>query len=900
MNKQNRVSIWRTGVAVCFLLWMSFFQPVSTAADEKDLRFENLEFDSNGNLLMTTYDKKAGSNVRYKTIGWTVKRLPEDVSSTQRTRIKLVQNGESRTDPYRPGYVYTDFKCDRMLIFAKIGATSEEWQKELYQNGGMVYLDAIMTVVENGKQMGYLDENGVLHGEVYTSANGIMHARDWADPQGLLTHYNKAVYVPPVPDLFPPKYGEDHKEMMKLCYGKTECEAKNTVRIQAIPLQEPQYDVTKGIPTGEHVVVNGELQKYYYECELAHYYGTVSVPVDIEVTYTYVIQEEDGPVSGTYSCQYTYNAVRPYSYYRIEQLDVFELDRVFVKNDALPASPLQFTDMYEMTLQLERNRDIYMKIPSCQTSVYGGDISDGVGISSERLAEIAEAAAGNVWVRNDEWIIDGELILDGSFAQCRTREPVRQQGERLHSLIGKQATIPHTKQNGHYETYAQAFYRNTSDLRTERQDIKHVNEVVVHTPVVCKGGITDDIAHNQQIVPTRYLSLVLGRNFTVGISTVGQHKDQPGYGIRDYDIFVMRRQISFPFEVYDGVVRYAKNTWIELPSEGKSFYLPVGVHEGDYLIRYRTIAKNAESGSGCIDKNGYLANEELPEYGAYDELKVTIVGRMYDLAISDIVDYPRWKHVFYKPDGRKRCFAYWVGRKNLEGDLAVERKTDGIFPILAGDHMINPTAGAVGLGYRVKLQVKTIGDMRGREDHIVLIPTYYLISRDGTQRRQVRIYRKQDLSEVYQILTLSEKNRLFIPVETRNVADPLLCAQSVQLWEGEYQLSADSKLVDAAIDLNSYIQKRGGRISMADPVFLKDGYLMVQFEVQSVASFVPHLSYINSANAQGGYCNMWKLQGFEYLRKDRHGNRFCFTDGDCLLFDVRHTLYRDYESWGTH
>ena len=81
--------------------------------------------------------------------------------------------------------------------------------------------------------------------------------------------------------------------------------------------------------------------------------------------------------------------------------------------------------------------------------------------------------------------------------------------------------------------------------------IKNVNPVVVHTPVVCKGGITDDIAHNQQVIPTAHFSLVLGRNFTVGVSTVGTHKDQKGYGTRDYEKYTALRQIRFPFEVYD-------------------------------------------------------------------------------------------------------------------------------------------------------------------------------------------------------------------------------------------------------------------------------------------------------------------------------------------------------------
>ena len=133
----------------------------------------------------------------------------------------------------------------------------------------------------------------------------------------------------------------------------------------------------------------------------------------------------------------------------------------------------------------------------------------------------------------------------------------------------------------------------------------------------------------------------------------------------------------------------------------------------------------------------------------------------------------------------------------------------------------------------MKMKRKTIGDMRGTDDCIALIPTYYYISRDGSRRQQVRLYRKNDLSEIYVPLVLTASDRSFLPVETRNVSDPVLRAQSVQVWDGEYQLSPDLYPVDAGIDLDSYIRQHGGRIGQRDPVFLRDGYLLVRFEVRS-------------------------------------------------------------------
>lgn len=900
MNKQHPAFAWRRTALLLLLLSTCLLRSLTVAADETDLYHESLKFDSNGNLLMTTRDKKADSLVRYRTIGWVVKRTPQATGSTTSIRLKLEQNGASHADPTDPNYIFTYFKCDHSLIFEKIGMASADWQRSLYQNGGTVYLDAIMTVVENGRALGYMDASGILHGEVYTTASGIMNARPWADPEALRTHYNKAVLFPAIKELFTPEEGKDEKERLRISYGQEFCQMSNYVSVRAAPKEDPAFEVAKGIPTGEDVFASGKLQKYYYQGALTHYYGTVPVPVEIAVTYTYTVETEEGIKTESFTSNSTYYVNREYSYYRFDELKLCTLKRIFVENEALPVLPLELADLYTANVVLERNRGSYMEIPSYHTSVYGGDLSSGFGISGEQLEGIAQQTAGEVKVRNDLFVIDGETILDGSFTYAHAPEPNQPRGARLLPFQSNDLTIPHTKRNSTYDTYAVAEYRDMFRPRVEQQEVQHVNSVVVHTPVVCKGGITDDTRHNQQFIPTKHFSLVLGRSFAVGISTVGTHKDQKGYGTRDYQKYTQLRQIRFPFEVYAGDVHYEKDTWIDLMAGDKLFYLPVGVHEGDYKIRYRTIAKNAAAQRGGIDCNGYLANLELKDYGAYDELTVTVIGRMYDFVVTDIVDYPRWRSVFYGPDGSKRSFAFWVGRNNLEGEESPQRKTEGILPILPGDHPFNQSARAVGLGYQVKLQLKTIGDMRGGDDMISLVPTYYYISRDGSRRQRVRLYRKKDLSEVYAPLTLTSSSRRFLSVQTRNVSDPLLRAQSVQVWDGTYQLSPDLCLVDAEVDLDSYIRQHGGRIGQRDPVFLREGYLLVQFEIYSYKSGTVHLSYVNRGNSDKGYCNMWRLQGFVNDRADVFGNHFSFVDGDCLLFDTKYMLHSDYESWGTH
>lgn len=901
MRKQYAKVMGFAGAWSLLFIFLCLCQPLSLSADTggADDYHESLMFDSQGNLLMTTRDKKAAGNTRYKTLGWLVKRVSGEAGANQTIRLKLEEDGAPFPDPGDPDYIFTHFKCAKEIIFSKIGAVSTDWQMDLYQNGGTLYLDAIMTVVENGRQMGGMDESGRLYGEVYTTSEGIINARAWTDPQALLTHYNKKVYFPPIPGMLTPIIGLNRSDKISFQYGEEERERVNAVMIQSAKKEQPQFDVSKGIPTGEQVFLGGKMQKYYYRGVLTHYYGYTAVPVEIAVTYSYPVETKEGISTAFFTSSFTYYVNRHYSYYRIDELELHTIQNISVSHGILKESPVEFQDLYAARVTLEQNRDSYMEIPAFHASAFGGDIGNG-GISAEELQAIAEAAAGEVRVRNDAFIIDGEIILDGSIMEGETRELIRQKGERLLEFNSGYFTIPHTKQNGIYEGRASAYYADALGKGGKEHEVSRVNDAVVHTPVVCKGGITDDIAHNQQITPTCWCSLILGRVFTVGISTMGSHKDQIGYGTRDYEKYVRLRQVQFPFEVYDGDIHYEAGVWIDLPPEQKEFYLPVGVHEGDYRIRYRTIAKNSGAKEGGIDCNEYLANLLLANYGAYDELTVTVLGRMYDLAITDIVDYPRWRSVFYRENGEKKSYAYWIGRKNLDGEVAAGRTSDGIFPILQGDHPYNPAARAAGLGYRIKLQLKTIGDMRGSDDTVALIPTYYYVSRDGSEREKVRLYQKEDLSEVYKVLILTADKRSFIASENRNVADAIVRAQSVQVWNGEYQLSPDLYLVNADVDLDTYVRLHGGRIRQSDPVFKRDGYLLVQFEVRSYPSGEAHLSYINQANSSRGYCNMWSLQGFCYARSDCFGNTFSFSDGDCLLFDTKYSLQTDYESWGTH
>ena len=91
--------------------------------------------------------------------------------------------------------------------------------QELYTNGGTVYLDGIMTVVQNGVKQGSMSEGGALSGEVYTTYSGIAGARNWRDKEGLKSHFDKSVYFPANPGMIEALWRARNMEVVTVTSG---------------------------------------------------------------------------------------------------------------------------------------------------------------------------------------------------------------------------------------------------------------------------------------------------------------------------------------------------------------------------------------------------------------------------------------------------------------------------------------------------------------------------------------------------------------------------------------------------------------------------------------------------------------------------------------------------------
>lgn len=855
-------------------------------AEASELYRERLEFDEEGNLWMTTHDKIATSSVRYRTIGFTIKREEKAISETQAVRVKLEETKESLPDPQNRDYCYSYFCIRKETIFQKIMLCSGEWADLLYRNGGTVYLDAIMIVVENGVEKGSMQYDGTFSGQVYETYAGIANAKNWADKEALQTHFNKEVDFPGNPDLIE-REPEVIEERELLTNGSL-VQKEDLPEWNRLTLSSEEYEVSEAIPSGEMVQADGTIQKLYYQAEFEHIWGTYTFPIDASVSYT--LSWNDGAAhEENITILDFYEVKREYSYWKVKEVSVYYLDYVCVNNTALQEQK-RIISTYRPEIMILTEQEAYVELPSLEVSVEGGVLDGGSHcpvIPYGAVQGKVEEAVAQIKVNNDGFSLDGISYLESGWQEKETKPPSAldsEQGIVLTQSIGK---IPPQRTNGSYPSVVSAVYQEVDGEEVETSEVNEVNAIEVHTPVVCQASISDAKKWNQQVNPTQYPSLILGKEFTIELSAEGKHISQKGYGKRDYAAYVKEYRVKFPFDVVYAGEKIKKNKWISLKKSRATFLLPVDAEEKDETISIRSVAINHDK---TYEAEKY-ANLNRENTIAEAELTVGVIGRMYGFKITNVIDYPRWQSVFWNvAQGKRTDVSYYAGLRDENGELL--RKKDSIYvvPMLRGSHPYNSNAGPVGLGYRVEFSFRTIGHRSDAKMGITLKPTYYYVEKDGTGRRQVRLYEKAALEEFetpFTLVAATGKN----DTETSN---------AVCDWEGSCRIPADICIAPADTDIKDYIKKKGGRISTQDAIWQKGGYLIVNVDITSFYGKKVNLNYRNQKNEQDGYCNMWKTEAFQTSRVDSVGTKFSFQRGDVFVFDCSNSIQKDYDTYGTH
>ena len=259
-----------------------------------------------------------------------------------------------------------------------------------------------------------------------------------------------------------------------------------------------------------------------------------------------------------------------------------------------------------------------------------------------------------------------------------------------------------------------------------------INDVTIHTPVICEPIINSDNDKWVQLInPTEEaFHIVLDpdtnlNDFTVKISNSLHHSNRLGYYLRDFSKSyidpdnvsyiakkkgIIRNEMLLPFDVYidtyndkdpknDDLIK--AGTWIILGEDTQAFYVPMWVNEGVYTAQFRTIAVN---GQDKLNNTESIRNTGINNYVATSSKTFQISGRMYGFTIYDISDEGRWKDVFRikdttmlkyfegAVDGTKRnnyhndyAYYYTVGSKNQYGHES-GRYNKYTLPLINGSH----------------------------------------------------------------------------------------------------------------------------------------------------------------------------------------------------------------------
>lgn len=648
---------------------------------------------------------------------------------------------------------------------------------------------------------------------------------------------------------------------------------------------------------------------------------------------------------------------RNFSYYTVEQMDIYTLDKAVINNYCLPGGTATINAVGNVT------------IASFNYSKYAGE-SGHLKEPEENVEEVEQ-----IQVRNDKVVINGITVISDEWKETTTAAPNLSVFTSLSKTSAKgpggclyrsNLTIDALKSNGDFDSDGTLYYKlaahiGASSEPTLAYEIDDINNVIIHTPTICDPLISNIKEFNQLLVPDQSrASLVLDRTFTVKFPTYGTHLDILGYGTRDYAKYILSRQVKFPFDVYINLSFYPKNTWISITNEITEFYLPIWVDEGSYSIDARSISINAIANDGIL-LTEELANYEYSNYVATDIMDVEVSGRVYGLQLYDISDYPTWENVFRQKNSLKPSgFNYAVGVNDRNGVDTGRIPKYTLTPV-NGSHPLLGNIGAIKTGYVTRFSLKTIGNMYGSEDVIWIRPKFYYVDAKGNNRQEVDIYYsetingkkmnlvragseldKQNLKAFrlgdpylgvpeielttkaaltgldiktikgvkenlfsFTNMVIKHNLRTFIGTNytpTGMVPDgvsPSKVTASMQKWYGEYYLPSEIHAAPKGFDVYGYARNHYG-LDYKENFWLKDGYIIVNFDIETINENYRHLSYINSENALNGYCNMWNKEGYQYTKTDYRGNVFNFLDGDYVMYYTNKSAAKDYKSGGTH
>jgi len=829
----------------------------------KTVLAEELYFNEEGDLVFSMHDKIATSGIKYKTIGWVIKRYDDGLYTSGQSFVNIPRSGfiYRIPDPENPEYRYTTFVVDGAMIMERIAQTSSEWKNQLQKYGGYVYLDSIMTVTEYGTDMGEIDEAGNLHGEAYQTYEGIRSAREWADGDKLQAYYNLMVQYPCFPETPLELIFTDSREE----YGNYSSTVASAFKIGSFSPENEKYAVSSGIPSGEDLYLYGMADQFKYCIDWKKVTGYASIPV--KVTKVYMLRWCDS--LGVYheeqqSVDRWYHVKRDYEYIQLENAKKYDLTKVDISSECFDScSSAGFLAAGACLSKKYGDSRQHVRINAAAEYDAGIGVINSTDyrrpvIPDEDFQSSAESVVSELTVWSDWLQINGETLL--SDTECsKTGKSIclafviPKQEIRKENII-----IPEKTENrAGYKSSVKLTY--SCDSHISEIINSNINTVTVHTPVAIKASVTGNKENNENIHPSKS-DLVIGDKFVLYSSFRGNHRDIKGYGIKNYQKYAKGIYVKMEFPVICGTEVYPENTWIEA-SRTAVFRIPEYVKEGQYDIKCIAVAKNIPveylDFDSIEDISEEEANFDIENYCAENTFQVTVIGKLYGFTVEN--EGERYK------TGADSIFPELFECNDEPLPLCLEKlkSTDNLFVF--------------------GLYANGIGD--DTEETIELDLSYFIIDReeDGSlTKKPVDIY-KADRDDFTADTLVKMEEIITVPAE-----------QAVKVREGVYYFSAVLEITDKLIPV-----EKGTDIS---DIHIKSDYILynrafvINTDIYGTDKTGKKLSYENSTNEAQGYCNMWKKEGFDVDRFQE----LKLKCGDVLLIGMNKMMKNHSLIIGTH
>ena len=675
-------------------------------------------------------------------------------------------------------------------------------------------------------------------------------------------------------------------------------------------LEDSPFEIEKGIPVSEYyyknVITENYLLKYRFKNKKGEKFYNVKSYVNWRLSWTTGTGKKKKYHTAISRVDYTTTVKRKYSYWYIDNLEVYPLDGAVLYNNAIPDTGIKMLPNGYIPPKIEYltnlSEDDHIKSPpeSLKTINLGVRSANGLIIPPYNPKPEIETQIGYPVVKNDRLVIDGKIIMDDSFVRKSAPKPNKpdSKGKKTENKVlyefGK--NIENQIQNGIYESSGKVFYVLADSVNPEGDnslefDIDYVNPVAVHTPVVCDYNITDAKKWCQLISPDKALfQLVIEKDFDIDILTTGNHLDIKGYGDRDYTKYTLKKEVIFPFDVMLDERLCPANTPIVITGN-TNFRLPMTVDEGKYTIMVRTFAINYLPGSNS--KPEAYANLAMENYIAENKIKVEVSGRLMDFTLLNVKNTTMWE----KEDG-SFILNEGVRLKSL--------------PLLEGDNKKFKNEGSFKKGYAVAFAMTTIGNYYNEPYGIRMDLDFSLLDETTGNKIPVDVYYEEVSQKENKKLGLikigskkDKENLHYIKVSDGGIGlyrydrellpRQLLATGSnayIQRWTGEYALPERIYVCKKGFNLEGYLKKHFS-IYFDEGFWIKSGWLVVSADISTLKDGVKILSYTNPDNEKDGYFNNWKYETTDRRKYKTDGSELKFADGDLLVYDLSKKIWQE-------